>query len=166
MKKHHLVQNEGEGHLVQSSESVPPVRAILTEPVVLSIATYLWVTLLDIAFRALQPLFFATPVHLGGLGMSPASIGLCLGIFGPFNATMQVLFFAKIVRRLGLKKLFITSLLSFVPIAAIFPLINRFARERGLSSAVWASVMLQFAFNCVTDMAFGKPSLLNLCQRH
>ena len=161
MKRHHPVQDRGEGHPVHASESVPPLKAILTEPVALSIATYLWATLLDIAIRALQPLFFATPVHLGGLGISPASIGLCLGIFGLFNGAVQGLFFANILRRLGLKKLFITSLLSFVPIAAIFPLINHLARERGLSPAVWALVMLQFAFNCVTDMAFGKISSPN-----
>ena len=166
MKTHHPVQDGGEGHPTYAPESVPPLKAILTEPVALSIATYLWVTFLDIAFRALQPLFFATPVHLGGLGISPASIGLCLGTFGPFNGAVQGLLFPKILRHLGLKKLFLTSLLCFIPIVTMFPLINHFARERGLSPAVWASVMLQFAFNCVTDMAFGKLSSLNLCQVH
>lgn len=155
MKRHQTVQDGGETHPDHTNESVPPLRAILTEPVVLSIANYLWLSFLDIALRALQPLFFATPVHLGGLGMSPATIGLCLGILGPLDAAVQGLFFAKILRRLGLKRLFLTSLFCFIPLAMTFPVINHFAREWGLSPGVWAFIVLQFMINCVTDMSYG-----------
>lgn len=140
-------------------DPVPPLSAVLTEPVVVTIANYLWLAFLDIAFRALQPLFFATPVRLGGLGMSPAQIGLCLGIFGILDGTVQALFFARAVRWVGLKKLFLTSLSCFVPIFTLFPIINHFALEGGLSPTVWALVVFQLAINCVSEMAFGKCSL-------
>jgi len=143
-------------------EPVPPLRAVLTKPVVLSIANYFWLAFIDVALLALQPLFYATPIHLGGLGMPPATIGLCLGIFGLLDGIAQGLVFPKVVRRVGLKKLFVTCLFSFVPLFALFPIINHFARERGLSPAVWALVVFQLMINCVTEMAFGRCLLLNV----
>ena len=52
-----------------------------------------------------------------------------------------------------MKRLFLTSLFCFVPLAATFPAINHLAREWGLSPVVWALVAFQFMINCVTDMA-------------
>ena len=132
---------------------------MLTKPVVLSIANYLWLAFIDIALRALHPLFFATPIRLGGLGMSPATIGLCLGIFGLLDGTVQGLFFPKVLRWVGLRRLFLTSMFSFIPLFALFPVINHFAREWGLSPAVWALVVLQLMINCITEMSFGRCSL-------
>ena len=123
---------------------------------VLSIANYLWLAFIDIALLALQPLFYATPINLGGLGMSPATIGLCLGIFGLLDGMTQGLFFPKAVRRVGLKRLFLTGLSCFVPLFALFPIINHFAREWGLSPAVWALVAFQLTIKCATGMAFGR----------
>ena len=155
MKRHPLVQDEGEAHPDHTHEPVPPLRAILTGPVVLSISNYLWLSFLDIALRALQPLFFATPISLGGLGMSPATIGLCLGILGPLDGVVQGLLFAKILRRFGLKRLFVTSFVCFIPLTIAFPVISHLAREGGLSPAVWALILSQFMFICVTEMAYG-----------
>jgi hypothetical protein len=118
------------------------------------------------ALRALQPLFFATPIHLGGLGMSPPTIGLCLGIFGLLDGAVQGLFFAKVVRRVGLKRLFFTSLFCFVPLFATFPFINHFARKWGLSPAVWALIVFQLMINCITEMAFGRCPFLSLRQQN
>jgi len=140
-------------------EPVPPLRAVLTRPVVLSVANYFFLMFIDVTLR---PLFYATPIHLGGLGMSPATIGLCLGIFGLLDGIAQGLVFPKIVRRVGLKKLFVTSLSCFVPLFALFPIINHFAREWGLSPAVWALVVFQLMINCVTEMAYGRCRLLNV----
>ena len=146
-------------HPDHEDEPVPPLRAVLTKPVVLSVANFVWLAFVDIAFRALQPLFFATPIHLGGLGISPAPIGLCLGVFGLLDGAVQGLLFPKVLRRIGLKKLFITGLASFIPMFAMFPIVNHFAREWGLSPAVWALVAFQLMINCVTDMCFGRFSL-------
>ena len=166
MQRHRPVQDGGEAHPEHTCEPVPPLRDILTGPVVLSIANYLWLSFLDIAFCALGPLFLATPIHLGGLGMSPARIGLSLGILGPLDAVAQGLFFTKILRRLGLKKLFLTCMLCFVPLFAMAPAINHFARQWGLSPAIWALIVLQCTINCFTEMGFSERGLLNSCQPH
>ena len=60
-----------------------------------SIANYFWLAFLDVALLALHPLFFVTPIHLGGMGMSPATIGLCLGIFGLLDGIAHRLFFRR-----------------------------------------------------------------------
>ena len=98
--------------------------------------------------------------------MSPATIGLCLGLFGLLDGTVQGLIFARVVRRIGLKRFFLTGLFCFIPLFATFPVINHFAREWGLSPAVWALVVLQLMIHCVTDMAFGGCPLLNFCRCH
>ena len=162
MKGRRLLQGGGEVHQDHDSEPVPPLKEILTKPVVLSVANFVWLAFVDIAFRALQPLFFATPIHLGGLGISPAPIGLCLGIFGLVDGAVQGIFFPKVLRRVGLRRLFLTGLFCFVPMFAMFPVINHFAREWGRSPAVWILVMFQLMMNCLTDMCFGKFSLFDV----
>lgn len=142
-------------------EHVPPLKAILTEPVVLSISSHIWLSFVDMAFRALQPLFYATPIHLGGLGMLPATIGVFLGGFGLLNGIVQALFFAKLVRRVGLRRIFLTCVFCFVPLFAMFPVISHFAREWGLSPAVRCLAVFQLAISCVTGMCFGTYSWLN-----
>lgn len=59
----------------------PLIRDILTRPVIVAVANYGALSLLDIAFSALLPLFYASPVEAGGLGFSPSKIGLILGCF-------------------------------------------------------------------------------------
>ena len=151
--KGHFALQDGEVHL---DEPVPPLRAVLTKPVALSIANFVWLSFVDISFRALQPLVFATPIHLGGLGISPTSIGLCLGTFGLLDGIAQGLFFPRVLRRVGLKRLFLTGLFGFIPMFAVFPVINHFAREWGLSPAVWTLVAFQLLINCVVDMCYGR----------
>ena len=127
---------------------------------VLSIVNYLWLAFLDVALLALHPLFFATPISLGGMGMSPATIGLCLGIFGLMDGVAHGLFFPKVIQRVGLKKLFLTSVFCFIPMFAMFPVVNHFAREWGLSPAVWGLIIFHFVISSATEMAFGGCSLL------
>ena len=156
MKRHRPSQDGDELYSDHVHKSVPPLRAVLTRPVVLSIANCFLLSFMDMALRCLQPLFFATPIHLGGMGLPPSTIGLCLGIFGLLDGAAQGLFFAKVIRHLGLKRLFLMSLSCFIPLFALFPIINHFAREWGRSPAVWALVVLRLLFNCVTEMAFGR----------
>lgn len=166
MKIHRRLQDGGALHPDPVHELVPPLRAILTDPVVLSVASYLLFSFIDVGLRVLRPLFFATPIRLGGLDMSPPTIGSFLGIFGLLDGIMQGLFFAKVLRRTGLKRLFVTSLLCFVPLFATFPVIYWFALKRGCSPAVWALVVFQLMINCVTDMGFGRCPLQNLRQQN
>ncbi|KAF9230340.1 major facilitator superfamily domain-containing protein, partial [Melanogaster broomeanus] len=56
-------------------ESPVPLRSLLVPKILLPIACYGAIAMLEIAMFALQPLFYSTPIELGGLGFSPATIG-------------------------------------------------------------------------------------------
>ena len=113
------------------------------------------------AFRALQPLFYATPIRLGGLGMSPPTIGVLLGGFGLLNGIVQGVFFAKLSRSMGLKRLFLTSLFCYVPLFAMSPIISHLVRAWGLSLVVWAMVVFQLVISCAANMCISGCLLLS-----
>ncbi|KAH9939493.1 MFS general substrate transporter [Amylocystis lapponica] len=139
----------------EPSEEPATLRSLMVWPVLLSVANYGSLALLDIAYRALQPLFYATPIALGGLGMNPASIGVVLGMFGLMNGCFQVCFFAPIVRRWGPKRVFMAGIAAFLPLFAMFPLINTLAKQGGRTPCVWAAVGVQLAFSVIMDMSYG-----------
>ncbi|PCH42370.1 MFS general substrate transporter [Wolfiporia cocos MD-104 SS10] len=133
------------------------LRALVAHrPARLSIAAYVALALLDIAYRALQPLFLSTPLALGGLSQPPATIGAVLGTFGLLNGVLQALFFAPLVRRFGPKRVFMTGMGSFVVLFALFPVLGALARmQGGVTNVVWACVGLQLMVSIVMDMSFG-----------
>jgi hypothetical protein len=141
--------------LVEPEDQVTPFRDLLVGPVILSIANYGALAVLDIALSALQPLFFSTPIENGGLGFSPARIGLVLGVFGLLNGGFQGFCFAKIVGRVGLRRTFMLGMASFMVIFSLFPLINKLAREYGVRSQVWSALAVQLCFWVVMDMSYG-----------
>lgn len=112
--------------------------------------------LLDIALFALIPLFYSTPISLGGLGFPPSTIGYCIGAFGLFNGLFQAVFFNKIVKRLGSKMVFMMAMSVFAPLFALFPVIGYLVRrEMSMSWEVWAVVVLQLCLCVVMDMGYG-----------
>ncbi|KAH9855870.1 MFS general substrate transporter [Lenzites betulinus] len=133
----------------------PPLRQVLTRRVLISVANYAALALLDIAFVALLPLFLATPVPLGGLGLAPPAIGLILGGFGLLNGTLQALVFAPLVSWLGARRVFRQGLLMFVPLFALFPVMSLWAKRYGMTGVLWALVVLQQVLLVVMDMAYG-----------
>ncbi len=66
---------------------------LLTKPVMISISNYAMLALLDISAMALIPLVWSTPIELGGLSLSPASIGLWLSAYGCLNGVVQFTLF-------------------------------------------------------------------------
>ena len=67
------------------AEKPYPLRQLMTRRVLLSAIDYVTLSLVDIAFRTIQPLFFSTPVENGGLGLAPPSIGNILASFGALH---------------------------------------------------------------------------------
>ncbi|KAI0058969.1 MFS general substrate transporter [Artomyces pyxidatus] len=132
-----------------------PLLQLLTRPVVVSISNYAVLALLEIALYALLPLFYSTPIELGGLGLTPAFIGMCMGTFGLLNGSLQALFFATVVHCFGPKRVFMVGMSVFIPIFSMFPLANALARQGGLSLLVWAVVFLQLVLMVVMDMSYG-----------
>ncbi|KAH8102773.1 MFS general substrate transporter [Phellopilus nigrolimitatus] len=151
-------QTEGQSSLLRvedESNASPSIRSILTRRVLVAILNYALLSFLDIAFLAVQPLFYATSISLGGLGLSPPTIGLCLGVYGLLMGSFQALFFAKFHDWLGSKKLLMFALSFNFPIFALFPVINLLARWYGMSFVTWATLGFQLFLCVFSDMSWG-----------
>ena len=141
----------------KDAEEPLPLRALLTRPVVVSVANYCVIGLLDIMGGVLIPLVWSTPVEFGGLGMTPVSIGLWMGGYGFMNGIFQFIVFPRIVGRIGPQRVFITSILCYIPIYVILPLENLALRHssRGLNLAATLLIMLQLLATSFATMGFG-----------
>ena len=152
---------------VKDTEKPVPLRALLTRPVVVSVVNYGMIGLLEITAVALIPLIWSTSVELGGLGMSPASIGLWMAGYGFLNGIFQFVAFPLIVGRLGPRRVFIASVLCFFPVYIMFPFENLALRDsgRGMGIVAVLLIMLQLSAISLTDMGFSKLPSTSLCIR-
>lgn len=142
--------------LCREDDGPPPLRAVLIRPVILSIANYGVIALIEIALLALMPLFYATPIPLGGLGLPPSKIGLILGTLGLLNGCFQFLFFAKAIAIWGPKRLVQFGISMFIPIFALFPFISLYAKAHSVDMVVCAMILSQLAMLVLVDLAFGE----------
>ena len=66
---------------LKDMQKPPPLRSLLTRPVLITIANYAMFAFLDMSALVLIPLIWSTPVEFRGLNSSPASIGLCMSVY-------------------------------------------------------------------------------------
>ncbi|OAX35122.1 MFS multidrug-resistance DHA1 sub-family [Rhizopogon vinicolor AM-OR11-026] len=130
------------------------LRALLTSRVLIAMLNYATLALLDIALRTLIPVFYATPVDLGGLGLDPLRIGNILAVFGIVNGLLQVFFFARLHDRFGTKVLFTYGIAVSVPIIIAFPIINTLCLTHGIGVTVWFAVGLQLIISIPLNMGY------------
>ena len=156
---------EGEGDDSQGLDMIPdkledkplPLRAVLTKPVIIAVANYSMIALLDTVLDSFFPLVWSTPVEYGGLNLSPASIGMWLSLYGGMDGVFQFFFFPYSIRRFGQRRVFVFSIVSSAVILAIFPFENLAAvAGRGSNLVVWLLVILQLSSYCVFDMGYGE----------
>ncbi|KAI9437152.1 MFS general substrate transporter [Lactarius indigo] len=151
----------GEGEIldgpVKDQERPLPLRALLTRPVVVSIANYCMISLLDIITIALIPLVWSTSVESGGLGMSPASIGLWISGYGITNGVFQFVAFPHFVGRFGPWHVFIACIVLFLPVYIMFPLESLASRHssRTLDLTAGLLMILQLSAETFANMGFG-----------
>lgn len=150
------VSEDSEAQRRLASEAPLPLRSLFIYPVIISVANYASLGFIEIANIALLPLFYSTPIHHGGLGLDPMAIGLLLGIYSLVNGLLQVLFFARLVKKFGTKNIFVACVSCFIPIFLLYPAMNVLARRAGgLTPAVWVIMVLQLCICMYMDMAFG-----------
>ncbi|KAG7094875.1 hypothetical protein E1B28_005682 [Marasmius oreades] len=141
---------------IDNEKPVPLLALLRTPAVLISAGNYASLGLVDIAIRAIQPLFFSTPIELGGLGLSPASIGKILSIIGLLMGLIQIFFFAKIHDRLGSKTTFTIGIGSAIPIFLTFPVMRYLVlANQGLTAWVWVVVGIQIFLFVLPSFAGG-----------
>ncbi|KAH7345488.1 major facilitator superfamily domain-containing protein [Rhizoctonia solani] len=82
------------------------VRSVLTKRAGIAITNYAFLAFSDITYLGLLPIVLAVSVQDGGLGFSPRTIELILGLQGIVTGLFQVFFFAPLHHRLGNKRLY------------------------------------------------------------
>ncbi|KAI6155622.1 major facilitator superfamily domain-containing protein [Pisolithus tinctorius] len=133
-----------------------PIRTLLkTYSVMIPIANYGILALVDIGFFALVPLFYATPVEIGGLGLSPFAIGMCMTAFGIGNGLFQMLITARAIDRFGERRVFCSAVLIFFPLIVMFPIMNWVIQvQKEVGPAIWVLIFAQLFLWAVVDMSF------------
>lgn len=143
------------------AEKPAPLRELFARrDVIVSSATYAFLALIEIAYRALQPVFLSTPVELGGLGLDPPVIGTIMSLFGVLSGVSTVFFFSRMTDYLGVKGVYMMGISASVPCFVSFPVIGYLARnsvERSgeLGIEVWVAVGIQVALSVLMAMAYG-----------
>ncbi|KAI9443948.1 MFS general substrate transporter [Lactarius indigo] len=136
-----------------------PLFSVLTKPVVVTVANYAMFTTLNAVAASYIPLVWSTPVEYGGLDLTPASIGLWLSVYGGIGGFFQFIFFSHLVRRFGLRRVFVFSVASCATIYTLFPLENFVVTSGGPNLVVWLLIILQMSSLCVFDMGY---SVMNM----
>ena len=138
-----------------------PLRDLLTRDVIVASASYSFPALLDVSFRTLQPIFFATPVALGGLGLDPPVIGKILTFFGVLSGVFAVFYSPRMADCVGVKWVYLVGATAAIPCFSLFPFINQLARNSdvegsdGLGVEVWVAVGLQVVMAVLICTCYG-----------
>ncbi|KAG2063893.1 MFS multidrug-resistance DHA1 sub-family [Suillus decipiens] len=119
------------------------LRASLTPRVLTVTASYVTMAVFYMALNSILPLFYATPIELGGLSLDPPRIGTILSVSGVAHGAFQLLFYAPLHNRFGAGAIHTTGVSSGIPIIILFPVINVLARIYGMGWAVWLCVAAQ-----------------------
>jgi hypothetical protein len=139
------------------SDKPLPLRSVLTKPVIVTLANYAMLTLLNGALESYFPLVWSTPVEFGGLNLNPASIGMWLSLYGGMNGIFQLFFFSHFISRFGPRRVFVFSIVSSAVILTIFPFENlALVAGGGSNLVVWLLIIMQLSSLCVFDMGYGK----------
>ncbi|KAF8208548.1 hypothetical protein K438DRAFT_1754433 [Mycena galopus ATCC 62051] len=120
------------------------MRELLTKPVLIALTSHGLLYFCNMANDALVPLFFATPIQFGGLGLKPHDIGLILSICGISNALVQAFFGGRIIRHFGARRIFITGSTEF----AMYMLIGFLTRRAGRVDVI-VGLQLACQLNCM-----------------
>ncbi|KAF9219805.1 MFS general substrate transporter [Gyrodon lividus] len=146
----------------ENNDKPLPLKGLLTPRVILAASSYAAIALIDIAFRTVQPVYYGTPVAMGGLGLDTPTIGTILAVLGMGIGVSQVLFFPRLFHLMGPRNLYMLCTFTCLPMIACFPVLNAMAREQGLSGHVWFFVALQVACAILANFAYGvTPMYIN-----
>ncbi|KAJ7840675.1 member of major facilitator superfamily multidrug-resistance, DHA1 sub-family [Mycena olivaceomarginata] len=140
------------GQVETEHEATVPLRGLLARRVIVAVSDYAFLALVDVAIRAMQPVFFLTPIELEGLGLPTARIENLLTVFGLLNGIFQVFYFARVHDYLRSKTMFIIGLANALPTFGAMPLMNYLARTQG-SVLVWVIVFVHaLLIRCVLPL--------------
>ncbi|KAJ7501506.1 major facilitator superfamily domain-containing protein [Mycena galericulata] len=139
----------------QAEEPVPPLRALFVRPVLISLVNHGFLSFCQMSYEVFIPLVYATPIAMGGLGLSPLYIGRIMGFCGFLNIFTQTFLSARAIRYFGPRRIFITAFCCLSSAFLLYPLLNYFARGAGrLDGRAIVVMMLQLSSSFVIFPTF------------
>ncbi|KAJ7183241.1 major facilitator superfamily multidrug-resistance, DHA1 sub-family [Mycena filopes] len=144
-----------------SHDAPPPIRDLLTRPVFIALANHGLLCFMSMSNDALVPLFFSTPMNLGGLGLKPNEIGTILGICGFCNAIVQLLFAGRLIRYYGPRRMVTAGSIAIFVQFSLYPLVSFLAQRAG-GVDVMVRIALACQLSCICAVYFAYGSLMIL----
>ncbi|CAK5274420.1 unnamed protein product, partial [Mycena citricolor] len=135
------------------------VRELLTGPVLVALSNHGMLQFCDMAYEALLPLVYATPIEHGGFGLSPYDIGRMMAVIGIISAVLQTFAGGRIIRYFGPRKVFISAFCAHITGLAAYPIIGILIRRAGHITPV-AGVVLALQLGCGLVKYFAYASTL------
>ncbi|CCL98009.1 uncharacterized protein FIBRA_00002 [Fibroporia radiculosa] len=132
-----------------------PLRALLTPRVVISGGSYALLALMDLSYRTVLPVYLSTPVALGGLALSPQTIGTLLSAYGFAAGVLQLLLFSRLTEWWGPKRVYVAGLACALPVIALCPLMNHIARMGGGGTVLWTLLAVQTIVSVALNFCYG-----------
>ncbi|EIW83692.1 MFS transporter [Coniophora puteana RWD-64-598 SS2] len=144
----------GSSDSTKTDDEPVPLRALLIPSILTLVANYGVIAILETSIYVLIPLYFSTPIELGGLGFDPRQIGYCLIIFGFINGFFQAFCFAPIIGRLGPKTFFTLGVTAYIPVFLCCPLANYITFNQGMTPTVWGLLAIVLICAVLQDSSF------------
>jgi hypothetical protein len=137
--------------------TVTSFRELFIPSVLIPVTNFALLAFLDQSMIVLIPLIYSTPVHLGGLGLTPSMIGSILGVWGTVNGVVQVYCFAWVRKHLGQRSCYALGLIGLGICFGLFPVLSRFAEWDGdkVGCWVWLGIALQLGAYMFSYMSYG-----------
>ena len=141
------------------NEEPVPLKDLLNFKILIPVISYVYLSSLQTASNAIQPLFLAMSVDIGGLGLTSRNIGYILGAYGIANSIFQVTMLGRLIRRFGVKIIFLASISSFIPMFALSPIMNLLVRRNGFTHFIWVVLGFQLLASLVMELGYGAFTL-------
>jgi len=137
------------------NEEPVPLKDLLNIKVLIPVINYTYLCSLEAASNGIQPLFLAMPVNNGGLGLRPREIGYILGTYDLLNGIFQLVMFGRLIRRFGVKDVFLAAISAPILIFALSPVLNLIVRRNGFSYIFWVALCCQLSAYAVMGLGNG-----------
>ncbi|KAF5359368.1 hypothetical protein D9756_003059 [Leucocoprinus leucothites] len=138
------------------------LRSVLSSKIMqLILINYIFQAFSQMSFAVLMPLMFSTSIEDGGLAFNPYQIGLIMGIWGCFNALIQINLFGKAIRKYGGASVYRAACISYLIVFMAFPLSNYLARRNGsVGFGTWVVIVIQLFSRIFASTGYGSIQVI------
>lgn len=120
----------------------------ITRRLLVTLVNYAFLSFLDASLYATYTLLLASPIASGGLNFTPKTIGYILGAAALGHGLIQGFCFARILKRWGVRNVYATSIIAYMFMYIMMPIMNALTRRAGRATPlVWGLIIIEeFAF--------------------